>query len=124
MTRRSSVEDDTGELHRFDVSATWNSSVVPENLEERDTNFMTSAKPIASSIPGMAKARSCIMPPIPPSPSPAEIHHVVRRGRGDERKRRESAPPSTRSFMEAVGSISMALRLVKPFTLVASLPNF
>ena len=26
--------------------------------------------------------------------------------------------------MEAVGSISIALRLVKPFTLVASLPNF
>lgn len=30
------------------------------------THFMISAKPIASSTPGMAKARSCIIPPIPP----------------------------------------------------------
>lgn len=43
------------------------------NEESREgTHFMTSAKPIASSIPGIANARSCMIPFIPPASSPAQ----------------------------------------------------
>lgn len=39
---------------------------------------MISAKPMASSTPGMAKARSCIMEPIIPFWSAATNEHPVR----------------------------------------------
>ncbi len=58
-----------------------------------------------------AKARSCIMPPMPPRPPPAASA--------------ASSPwPASRSCMLPLGSISMALRLSKPSTRRASLPNF
>lgn len=58
------------------------------------------------------------MPPIPPSPS-AEFADQLRRQAGILH-----VQPSTRSFIDAVGSISIAERFVKPLTRVASLPNF
>lgn len=56
-----------------------------------------------------ANARSCIMPPMPP---PMELTSSC------------SAWPASRSCMLPLGSISMALRLSKPLTRRASLPNF
>lgn len=57
-----------------------------------------------------AKARSCIIPPIPPSASAAPA---------------PSSPwPAIRSCMLPLGSISMALRFSKPSIRRASLPNF
>ena len=66
MTGRSGVEDNDAELHRFDVSGS--TSIRPERREDdnQQAHFMISAKPIASSTPGMANARSCIIAPIPP----------------------------------------------------------
>jgi hypothetical protein len=41
---------------------TW----MPQSQARARTHFMISAKPIASSTPGIANARSCIIAPIPP----------------------------------------------------------
>lgn len=59
-----------------------------------------SEKLIASSMPGIAAARSPIMPPMPPSSD------------------------STISFSPLFGSISIANRFGMPLTAVASLPNW
>eukprot|EP00128_Syssomonas_multiformis_P017429 Colp12_sorted_trinity150504_noHs@7695 len=71
------------------------------------TSFMTSAKPMASSIPGMASVSSCIIDiaSTPPMPLPSRTLGAV----------------SPRSMD---GSISMANKLSKPLTLVGSLVNF
>jgi hypothetical protein len=62
VSSRCCIEDDDRVLHRFDV---------PGQGEQRErsnveTYFIISANPMASSTPGMANARSCIMPPIIP----------------------------------------------------------
>ena len=55
-----------------------------------------------------AKAKSCIIPPMPPISPPAS----------------PSPWPAIKSWMLPLGSISMALRLSNPSTSRASLPNF
>ena len=67
MPCRSGVEDNNGVLHRLDMP---DSEVVPMRIQMNehpfDTYFMISAKLMASSTPGIANARSCIMLPIIP----------------------------------------------------------
>lgn len=83
------------------------------------TDFMISAKLIASSTPGIANARSCIMLPIIPFESAGRqlVYEECVHGFGHVHW-------STISWIELEGSISIADRLSKPFTFVASLENF
>lgn len=61
------IKDDYGEFHRFDVSTSHISKAILRGSDrDPSTHFMISANPIASSTPGIAKATSCIIPPIPP----------------------------------------------------------
>ena len=66
-----SVEDDDGVFHRLDVS-TPRALVNGWRRKQASTYFMISAKLIASSTPGIANARSCIMLPIIPFESAGE----------------------------------------------------
>ena len=85
------------------------------------TCFMISAKLIASSTPGMAKARSCIMDPIMPFWSANFRDEFTAMGK---EKEQVILHCSTISWIALVGSISIAERLSNPWTLVASLENF
>lgn len=60
-----SIEDDDRVFHGLDVSA-QRVLVNGRRRKQASTYFMISAKLIASSTPGIAKARSCIMLPIIP----------------------------------------------------------
>jgi hypothetical protein len=85
------------------------------------TNFMISAKLIASSTPGMANARSCIIEPIMPFES-AGVARCQQDKSGVVRCQRVHC--STISWIALVGSISIADKLSNPLTFVASLENF
>lgn len=62
-----SIEDDHRVLHRLDVSISHQSNKIRcSRCHGRRTHFMISAKLMASSTPGMANARSCIILPIIP----------------------------------------------------------
>lgn len=65
MARRGRVKDDNRILHRFNMS-TIHLEKYESVFNRTSTDFMISAKLIASSTPGMAKARSCIIEPIMP----------------------------------------------------------
>lgn len=67
VARGRSVKDNDGKLHRLDVPKDkCQCQCQCSSTRPVSTHFMTSAKPMASSTPGMANARSCIMPPMPP----------------------------------------------------------
>src|SRR5271168_2356309 len=96
-----------------------------------DTYFIISAKPIASSTPGIANARSCTIDPIAPCSSANNpgAHQTaifdIRAGRNNKQgMEEEDAHASIISLMDPLGSISIAYRLSNPFTFVASLLNF
>jgi hypothetical protein len=54
----------------------------------------------------------------------SESGFVSSPARDQEKEVRGDAPASTMSCIDALGSISIALRFVNPLTLVASFPNF
>lgn len=67
VSSRCGIKYDNAILHRLDVPANkCELNVSPDAIA--DTHFIISANPMASSTPGIAKARSCIMDPIAPPP--------------------------------------------------------
>ena len=118
---RCGVKDDDGKLHRSDVSAKRKMQLDLKRGEQQAAHFMTSAKLMASSTPGMEKAISCIMDPIMPFWSATEEVSDEEWKSDDEGCLLHC---STISWITLVGSISIAYRLSNPFTLVASLENF
>lgn len=92
----------------------------PESSRTDEAYFIISAKLIASSTPGIANAKSCIIEPIIPFES----------AKGTKNVSKLQIPElwplhcSTISWIALVGSISIAYRFSKPLTLVASFENF
>jgi hypothetical protein len=107
MACRGCVEDNHRVLHRFHVPETrvHRKKSFRESINGAGTHFIISANPIASSTPGIEKARSCSIEPICPLSSAHEgqVSKLYL-----SRQVHQTSLASTISCIEADGSISIA----------------